>query len=363
MNRDKLLLLSATASERITKAINYEYASSLPLLLDRLQLSIAFSSYQAGCVVVIGTYKQRLRINLYPFNQAMGICRTPSGLAICTKDSIWNLPANIEIARRIKPEGEHDIAFIARTSHLTGPVMGHDLAWCEGKLWLANTLFNGLVTIEDAWSFVPQWKPSFISNWAPEDRCHLNGFTVSEDGVSPMYATALANTNIAGGWRDQKKRGGIVMHIPSSTIIIEGLSMPHSPCLYRDALYVLNSGHGRIEQIDQISGTSIPITTLPGFTRGIDCCEGLAFIGISKIRESAVFSELPISQTDDELCCGIEIVDLNTGAVVGMLHFQDGIEEISAVAILPGWRNPTIVAPNSSTNDSQTIWIAPPHSM
>ena len=27
--------------------------------------------------------------------------------------------------------------------------MGHDLAWCGNRLWLVNTLFNGLVTNED----------------------------------------------------------------------------------------------------------------------------------------------------------------------------------------------------------------------
>jgi hypothetical protein len=78
-----------------------------------------------------------------------------------------------EIAAHIKPEGEHDIAFLARSCHHSGPLMGHDLAWDGERLWLVNTLFNGLVTIVGDWSLLPQWQPPFISGWAAGDRCHL----------------------------------------------------------------------------------------------------------------------------------------------------------------------------------------------
>jgi uncharacterized protein (TIGR03032 family) len=111
-----------------------------------------------------------------------------------SRDAIWTLPASREIAARIKPEGENDIAFLARSAHHSGPVMGHDLAWAGGRLWLVNTLFNGLVTIEGDWSFVPQWQPPFISGWELGDRCHLNGLAMAEDGSAPAYVTALGET-------------------------------------------------------------------------------------------------------------------------------------------------------------------------
>ena len=89
--------------------MRYGYSPGLPVLLERLELSVLISTYQAGR----------------------------------------------EIAPHIQPEGEHDIAFLARSCHHTGPLMGHDLAWCGDRLWLVSTLFNGLVTIEGDWSFVP----------------------------------------------------------------------------------------------------------------------------------------------------------------------------------------------------------------
>jgi uncharacterized protein (TIGR03032 family) len=45
--------------------------------------------------------------------------------------------------------------------------------------------------------------------------------------------------------------GGIVIDVQSGEIVIGGLSMPHSPRLYRDKLWVLNSGTGEIGWIEQ----------------------------------------------------------------------------------------------------------------
>jgi uncharacterized protein (TIGR03032 family) len=232
--------------ERPSVAVSYEFTSGLPALLERLELSVLLSTYQAGRVVSVGSHQQQLRIGFSHFDQAMGLCRTPTGIAVGTRDAIWTLPANREIASRIKPEGEHDIAFLARSCHHSGPLMGHDLAWGSDRLWLVNTLFNGLVTIKGDWSFVPQWQPPFIDGWAACDRCHLNGLALAEDGSAPAYVTALGETDIENGWREQKATGGCLIHVLSGEVVLRGLSMPHSPRLYQGQLYLLDSGRGAL---------------------------------------------------------------------------------------------------------------------
>ena len=137
--------------ERQAVTVSYEHSQSLPALLEQLDLSVLLSTYQAGRVVSVGSHRGELRLGFSRFDQAMGLCRTASGIAVGSRDAIWTLPASREIAPRIKPEGEHDIAFLARSCHHSGPLMGHDLAWANGRLWLVNTLFNGLVTIEGHW--------------------------------------------------------------------------------------------------------------------------------------------------------------------------------------------------------------------
>jgi uncharacterized protein (TIGR03032 family) len=339
--------------------VSYEHSTSLAGLLERLDLSVLLSTYQAGRVVSLGSHQGQLRIGFSRFDQAMGLTRTPTGIAVGSRDAIWTLPASREIAPRIKPEGEHDIAFLARSAHHTGPLMGHDLAWGNGRLWLVNTLFNGLVTIEDTWSFVPQWQPPFISAWAPGDRCHLNGLAMAEDGSGPAYLTALGETDTENGWRDNKASGGLLIHMPTDRVVLRGLAMPHSPRLYQGQLYLLDSGHGALVCFDPLSGHRRTIATLPGFTRGLDCFAGHAFVGLSQIRETAVFGGLPLQHSGQQLRCGLAIVNLSDGSVEGLFWFHSGVEEVFGVAVLPGWRNPALIGPDTATDDSQTIWLVP----
>ena len=352
--------VSEADAERAIVAVSYEHSQSLPGLLERLDLSVLLSTYQAGRVVSVGSHNGELRLGFSRFDQAMGLTRTPIGIAVGSRDAIWTLPANREIAPSIKPEGEHDIAFLARSCHQSGPVMGHDLAWGHGRLWLVNTLFNGLVTIEGNWSFVPQWQPPFISAWAAGDRCHLNGLALKEDGSGPAYVTVLGETDIENGWRENKASGGCLIHVPSGEVVQRGLSMPHSPRLYKDQLYLLDSGQGALLRVDPLSGECSTVAHLPGFTRGLDCFSGYAFVGLSQIRETAVFGGLPISEKQQELKCGLAVVNLRNGSVDGLLWFNTGIEEAFAVVVLPGWHNPAVIGPDTSTDDSQTVWLVPP---
>jgi uncharacterized protein (TIGR03032 family) len=340
--------------------VAYEHSPSLPDLLRQLEASVLLSTYQAGRVVSLGCHQGQMRVAFSHFDQAMGLCRTPTGVAVGSKHAIWTLPANRKIARRIQPEGEHDIAFLARSAHHSGPLMGHDQAWCADQLWLVNTLFNCLATVEAPWSFVPRWQPPFISALAPGDRCHLNGLAITEDDNAPAWVTALGETDTENGWREHKANGGCLIHVATGEVVLRGLAMPHSPRLYRGQLYLLDSGHGTLLRVDPTSGERHTLLTLPGFTRGLDLYGGLAFIGLSQVRESAVFGGLPLQAGNDTLRCGLAIVDLSSGQLVGSFWFQSGVEEIFSVSVLPGYCNPVLIGPDTHTDDTQTVWMVPP---
>jgi hypothetical protein len=88
---------------RPSVAVSYGYTSGLPALLERLELSALLSTYQAGRVVSSGSHLGQLRLGFSRFDQAMGLTRTPTGIAVGSRDAIWTLPASREIASRIKP--------------------------------------------------------------------------------------------------------------------------------------------------------------------------------------------------------------------------------------------------------------------
>ncbi len=84
---------------------------------------------------------------------------------------------------------------------------------------------------------------------------------------------------------------------------------------------------------------------MPGFTRGVDFAGDLAFVGLSQVRESAVFSGIPITErlAEHERTCGVCAIDLKSGKVVALLRFETSVQEVFAVTVLPGRRYPELI--------------------
>jgi uncharacterized protein (TIGR03032 family) len=155
--------------------------------------------------------------------------------------------------------------------------------------------------------------------------------------------TALGTTDAAGGWREKKADGGVLIDVQSSEIILRGLSMPHSPRWYDNRLWLLNSGAGELLTVDPANGRRETVCVLPGYLRGLTFVGPYALIGLCKIREKHIFGGLPVQQKNEKLPCGIAIVDLRTGREAGFFEFTEGCEELFEIQFLPGIRRPMIL--------------------
>jgi uncharacterized protein (TIGR03032 family) len=154
----------------------------------------------------------------------------------------------------------------------------------------------------------------------------------------------LGTTDTPGGWRGNKKSGGVLMEVATGEVITRGLSMPHSPRWYDGRLWVLESGSGGFGYVDPQTGNYQVVTVLPGFTRGLDFCGPLAFIGLSQVRESAIFSGIAIAERPlAERSCGVWVVNIHTGKTIAFVKFEDAVQEIFAVQALPGMRQPDLI--------------------
>jgi hypothetical protein len=311
-----------------------------------------------------------LNTHFRAFKAPMGLALADGGarFAIGTTFQIWEYRDVPSVARRLEPAGKHDACYLPRSSHVTGNVLIHEMAYgrspvavaglptepqgptaglpqhaagsgdprqAQGELWLVNTRFSCLATLDPESSFVPRWRPPFITELEPSDRCHLNGLGMVEG--KPKYVTALGETNVMAGWRANKARGGVLMDVDSGEILCRGLSMPHSPRWYGGRLWVCESGSGTLGTVDLNTLRYEAVAAVPGFTRGLDFAGDLAFVGLSQVRESAVFSGIPITErlSPEERTCGVCIVDLRRGETVALLKFESGVQEIFAVALLP----------------------------
>jgi uncharacterized protein (TIGR03032 family) len=151
----------------------------------------------------------------------------------------------------------------------------------------------------------------------------------------PRWLSALGETNKPQGWRENKTDGGILIDLSSNTIVARGLSMPHSPRWYQNRLWLLESGRGALIQLDPATGEKSTVARLPGFARGLSFAGPLAFIGLSQLRESNTFTDIPITDELDRRACGVWIVHIETGEIVALLRFEDAVQEIFAVEAAP----------------------------
>ena len=324
------------------------HTTSFAHILEQLGISLLVSTYQAGKVVLLRADGGVLNTHFRTFPRPMGLALRGNRLAVGTAWEIQefhNVPA---VAAKLEPAGKHDGCFLPRLSHTTGEVLVHEMAWgAEGpggepELWFVNTRFSCLCTLDGRHSFVPRWRPPFVTTLAPDDRCHLNGLGLVDGRV--RYVTALGETDSPVGWRANKRNGGVLVEVPSGTVLARGLSMPHSPRWHRGKLWLLESGTGTLGTVALAAGRYEPRGELPGFTRGLDCHGGLAFVGLSQVRESAVFSGLPLTDRLAERACGVWVVDLSTGRTVAFLRFEEAVQEIFAVQVLPRLRFPDLIS-------------------
>ncbi|MBI5853293.1 MAG: TIGR03032 family protein [Planctomycetes bacterium] len=338
----------------------YVHSPEFPALLERLRLSLAVTTYQAGKLMVVRASSGTLSTLLRSFESPMGLAvgADLERIVVGTRRAIWTLRSEPEIAPQLEPRGRHDACFVPRRAHVTGNIHGHEIALVGDRIWIVNTAFSCLCTLDDErYGFMPQWKPPFVDRLAGEDRCHLNGLAVEDGRIA--WVTALGETNHAEGWRENKTSGGIVMNVATGAVVARGLCMPHSPRVHDRTLFVLDSGRGRLCTVDPRDGRITTVAALPGYARGLAVHGETAFVGLSKVREKDLANGLPVTEQYrvDERRCGIAAIDLRSGRLVAFLWFEGSVTEIFDIRTLPGLRWPAVVGFQDQTLDG--IMTAP----
>lgn len=309
----------------------------------QIEGSLIVSTYQSGKVAAIGWDGRRVSLLMREFEKPMGLAVQGTRMALATRREVTffaNDPLLAPAYDERRP-GRYDALFLPRATYHTGDIHTHDIAFENDHLVVVNTRFSCLARLSRAFCFEPFWRPKFISELAPEDRCHLNGLCY-RDGA-PRYVTALGTTDAPGGWRQRKATGGVLIDIASDETVLSGLSMPHSPRWHDGRLWVLNSGAGELLAVDHRSGKADVVCRLPGYLRGLCFAHGYALVGLSKIRERHIFGGLPLQENGTPLRCGVAVVDLRSGSPAGFFEFTAGCEELFEVQFLPRARRPMIL--------------------
>jgi uncharacterized protein (TIGR03032 family) len=305
--------------------------------LAEQRVSLAFTTYQTGKLFLIGRQDDgRIAVFERTFNRCMGLWADGQTLWMSSLYQLWRFENALRPGHL---HDGHDRLYVPRVGHTTGDLDIHDVAVdAGGRVVFVNTRFGCLATLSDRFSFTQLWRPPFLSKLAPEDRCHLNGLAL-EDG-RPRYVTAVAATDVTDGWRDRRRDGGCVIDVRTNEVIVSGLSMPHSPRVYRGRLWLLDSGTGYFGSVDPTSRTFEPLTFCPGYLRGLTFVGDYAVVGLSRPRHDKTFAGLSLDQAlaakGAEARCGLHVIDVRTGDVVHWLRVEGMVSELYDVVALPG---------------------------
>ncbi len=321
--------------------------------------SIAFTTYQAGKLFLIGLNEEGgISVFERTFPRCMGLAVSPDSqsLFLATLFQIFRFDNAIPTK---KNHDGYDALYTPHAGWVTGDLDVHDvIIGKDAQPIFVNTLFGCLASVSEGHSFKPVWKPPFISRLAAEDRCHLNGLA-GRDG-EPAYVTACSTSDVNDGWRDDRVGGGVVVDVVANEIVGEGLTMPHSPRLHNDRLWLLNSGIGDFGYLDTKTGKFEPVAFCPGYARGMAFVNNCALIGLSLARENRTFQGLGLEDALEKrkaiARCGIQIVDLDSGDAIHWLRIEGIVRELYDVAFLPGIKRPSAIG-FKSTEISRIITI------
>ncbi len=324
-----------TPSKEEKPKFEMEVSRQFPDWLTEQKCSLLFTTYQAGKLFLIGVQKDgKLSVFERTFPRCMGLTLHGKSLYMSSLYQIWRFE---DVLLQGQAYQNYDAVFVPKMSYVTGDLDAHDVAVNKkGEVIFVNTLFSCLSKTSETHSFKPFWKPSFISKLAAEDRCHLNGLAM-ENG-EPRYVTCVAQADIHEGWREHRENGGSVIDVKTGEIVCTGLSMPHSPRIYKGKLWLLESGSGYLGYVDLKSGKFERVTFCPGYTRGLSFVNDFAVVGSSKCRQNGTFSGLELDKILDEkkveARSGLFIINLQTGDIVHSLKLEGVVEELYDVVVL-----------------------------
>jgi uncharacterized protein (TIGR03032 family) len=384
MQTDNNIKHPTDETEENTTEQTFDFSSvstdNVPKILKALNISLVLTSYQSDRLILIRSDGQTIDTNLQSFPRPMGVYADKERITLgietqvvefkCADklleqiqngelDNTGNFSKKVlekdpERFEALKKQRDEEIAevkqadslYLHRASLTTGMINIHDIAWGDEGLWVVNSTFSCLSTLSPDSSFVARWRPKFISELVPEDRCHLNGMAMV-DG-RPKYVTTFNKEDSKDSWSGVKIYDGTLIDIDTDEILIEGLIMPHSPKVYGEEVYVCESGYGIVWKYNPKTKTKVQIVKLQGFTRGLYFYGGLMFVGLSKVRASDVQKPLPISKEYDETYSGIWIINLKDNTQVGYIKFEGNVDQIYDISIIPQSMQPQLLNISSS---------------
>ena len=318
--------------------------------LARFGGCLAFSTYHTGRLFFVSADGAGDLLALdRVVGMAMGLAMDRETLWVGNRDQIWRF-ANTGGGQ---VDGvDHDAIYLPRMGYMVGGANTHDVLTDvrfggeRFDLVFANTQYDCIATLDPHYTFRALWVPDFIPDLRALDRCHLNGIGARDGEL--RYASICKQSTNRLGWKEKRTETGFVVDLATGARVCSGLSMPHSPRWHDGRLWLLNSGEGDFGYVDFAAGGGegrfVPVAPCAGFARGRSCVGDYAVVGLSKLREKAVFTDMNLMtrlpQRGVTQRCGLLVIDIRTGRLEHWLTISGSVIELYDVIHVPGVSRP-----------------------
>ncbi len=227
-------------------------------------------------------------------------------------------------------------ALMPRQAHFfPGCFYIHDLALIGGCLHANSVGQNSILRVDGDSAKIVWWPHCIERENEPvigQNLIQLNSIAAGDSLATSLFSASSDKISFRrpGHRNFPVDKRGVIFSGKTREPVAFGLTRPHSARLYKQDLYVDNSGYGEFVKINE--GKPGVLSVLPGWTRGLGFFRDMAFVGTSRILSR--FANYAPGLDVESSVCGIHVIDLKTGNLLGSLSWPNG-NQIFAIEPLP----------------------------
>lgn len=313
------------------QSLEYTLRGKFLSLLEKLNITLLVTREYEHLVIGLNAKNGKL-------NQSFLHLPHPNGIAVNKKKTKVYIastrsPSQIVelglVSGLMKRDGHNETAkkqkvlVPSRVKYYAGAFYFHDLAMIGDKLYANSVGKNGVMQInmDSPASEKIIWSP------LPPKLQHANYLQLNSIAGGKTLADSYfsASAEKPGEYRpgDLKfpvDKRGVIFSGKTKKVIARDLTRPHSAKLYKNKLWVNNSGYGEFGQI--VNGDLKVYMRFDGWTRGLAFFDKFAFVGVSKIIPKYKIYAPGIKGDVQE--CSVYAIDLDKKEIVGSIEWPYG---------------------------------------
>jgi len=308
----------------LPESLEYTIHGDFLSILEKLKITLLVSREYEHLVIALNSKKKKLR-------QSFIHLPHPSGIAVDIKTNKVYVAATrnpnqiVELAIANNPASKTKEKFLtpARVKYYGGAYYFHDLAFINGELYANSVGKNSVIKVDfnSSESDKVVWSPLSVKE-NTRNHIQLNSIAAGKS-LADSYFSASAEKPInfkPGDLKFPVDKTGVIFQGKNGKVAARGLTRPHSARLYRDKLWVDNSGYGEFGYIE--NGNFSSFAKLPGWTRGLCFKDDVAFVGVSKVIQKYKVYAPGIKEKQQQ--CGVYAINMNTKKIIGNIEWAYG---------------------------------------